>query len=218
MTKRRAMQVDPVARAEAAAVLASTARDFYLRGWMWGTSGNLSIRVGEDPLAFLITASGRDKGALREEDTLLVGAGGRALEAWRGKPSAETPVHERIYARTGAGAVYHVHTVMAAVLSDYFWARRAIELQGLEMLKGLGHAGPDVAVRIPIADNDHDSDVIADALEEALAPGVPGVVIRNHGLYAWGETPSQARNHVEVFEYLFSYAFHRSQLPPTLQP
>lgn len=220
-TKRAAMRpvpVDPAARAEAASILASTARDFYLRGWMWGTSGNLSVRLSRDPLAFLITASGRDKGALREEDTLLVGAGCTPLEDWHGKPSAETPVHERIYARTGAGAVYHVHTVMGAVLSDFHWAQGHIAMEGLEMLKGLGHGGPDVRVRIPIADNHEDSDVIASALEAAMDPGVPGVLIRNHGLYAWGETPSQARNHVEVFEYLFSYAFHRSQLERMPRP
>ncbi|MBM3462285.1 MAG: methylthioribulose 1-phosphate dehydratase [Armatimonadetes bacterium] len=199
-------------RLHIATLLASAARDFHARGWMWGTSGNLSAVLTRDPLAFLITASGRDKGELTADDTLLVGAGGEALEEWHGKPSAEMPVHERIYAKFRAGAVYHVHTVMAGVLSDHFWPDRGITLEGVEMLKGFGHDAPDVRLKIPIADNHSDSNVIADLLEEAVQPGVPGVLIRNHGLYAWGDSPQQARNHLEVFEYLFQYTYYRTKL------
>lgn len=204
--------VDPMARAEAARLLAVTAREFHGRGWMWGTSGNLSIRLSADPLAFLVTASGRDKDALEERDSLLVGAGGAPLEEWIGRPSAEMPVHERIYREAGAGAVYHVHTVMAAVMSDHGFVHGGLNLENLEMLKGFGHPEPWVRLRLPIAENDADSSVIAESVARAITPGVPGVLIRNHGLYAWGATPSEARRHVEVFEYLLSYAWHRAQV------
>jgi methylthioribulose-1-phosphate dehydratase len=184
---------------------------------MWGTSGNLSVRVQEDPLAFLVTASGRDKGALAEEDMLLVGADGQPLEDWKGRPSAEMPVHERIYRRYDAGAVYHVHTVMAAVISDCFAERGGLALEGVEMLKGFGHPVPEISLLLPIVDNHADSNVIAHNLERGAQPGVPGVLIRNHGLYAWGRTAAETRNHVEVFEYLFSYAYHRATLRAALR-
>lgn len=210
--------IDPSARAEATSIIIATAREFHTHGWMWGTSGNLSIRLGVEPLAFLVTASGGDKGALTASDTCLVGANGAAMEEWSGIPSAETPVHERIYRRCAAGAVYHVHTVAAAVVSDVFWPRRAVELEGLEMLKGIGAGHPHARTRIPIADNHADSNVIADLLEEAMEPDVPGVLIRNHGLYAWGDTPAEARTHVEIFEWLFSYVVQRAQWPPPPRP
>ena len=44
---------------------------------MLGTSGNLSILIDENPLRFLITASGNDKGELTEEDFLLVDEKGK---------------------------------------------------------------------------------------------------------------------------------------------
>jgi methylthioribulose-1-phosphate dehydratase len=203
------LSIDPAVRLQSSQLLADTAREFHTRGWMFGTSGNLSVRLQADPLAFLVTASGRDKGRLVAEDMLLVGADGAPLEVWKGKPSAEMPVHERIYRLCDAGAVYHVHSVTGAVLSDVFAHEGGIPYAGLEMLKGLGHPAPDIALRIPIADNHADSLVIADNLERALDPAVPGVFIRNHGLYAWGKTPRDAHNHVEVFEYLFRYAQER---------
>ena len=114
------MTIEPRVRAAAAQDLAVTAAEFHRLGWMWGTSGNLSERLSTDPLAFLVTASGRPKGALHERDMLLVGAGGAALEKWEGRPSAEMPVHERIYRCFDAGAVCHVHTVMSSVISECY--------------------------------------------------------------------------------------------------
>lgn len=206
------MKIEPRVRAAAAQDLAVTAAEFHRLGWMWGTSGNLSERLNADPLVFLVTASGRPKGALHERDMLLVGAGGVALETWEGRPSAEMPVHERIYRCFDAGAVCHVHTVMGSVISEAYGDQGGLTLHGLEMLKGLGHATPDVTLTIPIVDNHADANVIADNLERGARPGVPGVLIRNHGLYAWGQTPIEARAHVEVFEFLFSYVYRLKTL------
>ncbi|NDD27459.1 MAG: methylthioribulose 1-phosphate dehydratase [Proteobacteria bacterium] len=211
------MHISRDEREAAARQLAATAAEFHRMGWMWGTSGNLSHRLSRDPLEFLVTSSGRPKGQLTPADMLLTGADGVALETWTGRPSAEMPVHERIYRRYDAGAVYHVHTVMGATISDVFGDAGGLELEGLEMLKGFGHPAPEVRLRIPIVDNDADSNIIADRLEGGATPGVPGVLIRNHGLYAWGRTPDEARAHVEVFEYLFSYVYHRATLKAALK-
>jgi methylthioribulose-1-phosphate dehydratase len=196
------------ARHKAATLLARTARDFYSLGWMWGTSGNLSVRLSADPLIYMVTVSGRAKGELTPQDVVLLGTGGRVLGDGHGQPSAEAPVHEVVYRKFDAGAVFHVHTVMAGVVSEHFAARGGIRLQGLEMLKGLGHAQPDVEVTIPIIDNHADSEQIALGLEKAAAPGCPGVLIKNHGLYAWGRDAFEARRHVEIFEYLFNWSYH----------
>ena len=36
-------------RADAGQILAAEAKRFHARGWMMGTAGNLSIKVGTDP-------------------------------------------------------------------------------------------------------------------------------------------------------------------------
>ena len=41
--------------------LAEVKRELAARDWFPATSGNLSIKVSDEPLRFLITASGKDK-------------------------------------------------------------------------------------------------------------------------------------------------------------
>ena len=43
------------------------------------------------------------------------------------------------------------------------------------------------------------------SVTEALAayPGCHGLLLRGHGLYAWGEDLAEARRHVEALEFLF---------------
>ena len=52
---------------EIASSLASIGKEFYVRGWVVGTSGNLSAVVHREPLRLAMTPSGVDKGELRAE-------------------------------------------------------------------------------------------------------------------------------------------------------
>src|SRR5580658_5383661 len=51
--------------------LVDIGRRFYARGWVLGTSGNLSAVVSRDPFRLAITASSVHKGQLRRGDILL---------------------------------------------------------------------------------------------------------------------------------------------------
>ena len=66
--------------------LVSVARGFYARGWLMGTSGNLSAVVERDPLRLAITASGVDKGELRSQQVLIVDDELRVLKGVRNAP------------------------------------------------------------------------------------------------------------------------------------
>lgn len=54
--------------------LADVKRELAQRDWFYGTSGNLSIKVSDDPITFLVTASGKDKRKETDEDFVLVNA------------------------------------------------------------------------------------------------------------------------------------------------
>ena len=54
------------------------ATNFYQKGWMVGTAGNLSARLSDG--SFWITASGRPKGQLTSEDFVRVDLEGKVLE------------------------------------------------------------------------------------------------------------------------------------------
>ncbi len=213
MTRRAAPTRAVPGWAAAGKVLAAEARRFAARGWMLGTAGNLSVRAQADPLRFFITASGRDKGELRPADVALAGEQGEPVADPRRRgaprPSAEAGLHARVYRATSAGAVFHVHTVPAVIAAERFLANGAVELVGLEMLKGIGRRADDDRVRIPILANHQEMRILGDRFEATHEPGTPGFLVANHGLYAWGPDPTAARHRVEIFEWLFQYLLHQ---------
>jgi methylthioribulose-1-phosphate dehydratase len=202
--------VDVSALKGCAALLAAEAARFASFGWMRGTSGNLSMVLSREPLRLAVTASGLDKGELTEADIVAVDADGDlvpAAPAARGsdaRPSAEAAVHARIAAVTGAGAVVHVHTV-AAVAAGQRWPS-GVELEGLEMLKGIGLPAEGLAVRVPVVPNSQDMAQLSGCIEQSRDPRVPAVIVAGHGLYAWGKDIRQARHHTEVVGWLLELA------------
>ena len=194
-------------------LLAGVARHFYHQGWMMGTAGNLSLRLSDG--SFWITASGKPKGRLDRADFLRIGPGGEVLERGRpdDRPSAETSLHETIYRLfPQAGACFHVHSIpgnVAARLAERDTEEGdTLRLPPLEMLKGLGIWEQDPDVSLAVLPNHLHVPRIAEELAArftAAPPQVPGFLIRDHGLTAWGPDTGAALNHVELFEYLFGY-------------
>jgi methylthioribulose-1-phosphate dehydratase len=81
-----------------------------------------------------------------------------------------------------------------------------IRVHGFEMQKALsGITSHDEVVTIPLFDNDQDMERLATLVEKRLAKspeGVPGFLVRGHGLYAWGHSLAEAKRHVEGLEFL----------------
>ncbi|MFF7728842.1 methylthioribulose 1-phosphate dehydratase [Streptomyces sp. NPDC008001] len=182
----------------AGAVLAAEAARFASFGWMRGTSGNLSVVTGREPLRLAVTASGLDKGELTAADVVLVDGDGAAVGD--GRPSSEAALHARVARVTGAGSVVHVHTVASVAMGRRRPA--GIVLRDLEMLKGLGQPADGPGVVLPVIANSQDMRVLGDRLEAAREPRVPAVVVAGHGLYVWGADPREARHRTEVVEWL----------------
>lgn len=186
--------------------LITHARMMYDRGWMAGTSGNLSVRT---PEGIRITPSGRDKGTLKTGDLLLVREGGETGPVLPVRPSAELSLHQAIYRnRTDAGAVYHVHTVESNIVSE--WATSGkLGLPLLEMLKGFGWKPEDPDPLLPVFSNHPDVAAIAREVDQLLSREsqfrLPGYLIRLHGLTVWGNSPEEAFKHVELFDFIFRY-------------
>jgi methylthioribulose-1-phosphate dehydratase len=122
---------------EIAKSLAATAKSLHARGWMLGTSGNLSAVVHPEPLLIAMTPSGVDKGELSAEQILLVDQRAQVVFGPKAKPSDETLLHLEIVKLRQAGAVLHTHSVWNTILSDLFADQRGLIIQGYEMLKGL---------------------------------------------------------------------------------
>ena len=196
---------------EPRAALVAVARDFHARGWMAGTSGNLSVRHDAD--SFWITASGCPKGRLNEGDFVRVAIQGCA-ELERSAPqsrlSAESSIHCAVYQLFAtAGACLHVHTVDATLVSERApAAATCLTLPPIEMLKGLDIWEQHPQVELALFENTLEVPRIASAIQHrfgAQPPRVPALLIRGHGVTVWGATLQQAYNRVEVVEFLLSY-------------
>lgn len=181
--------------------LAEEAARYASMGWMRGTSGNLSVVLGRDPLRLAVTASGLDKGELTENDHVEVDAQG--LPVGPGAPSAEAGLHARIAAVSGAGAVVHVHA-LAPVLAAERWPG-GVPLRDLEMLKGFGRAAHDDLVTVPVIQNGQDMRVLGDAFERGYRADTPALIVARHGIYVWGDDPRQARHRLECLEWLLRF-------------
>ncbi|GAA4857559.1 methylthioribulose 1-phosphate dehydratase [Paenibacillus vulneris] len=180
------------------------------KGWFPATSGNLSIRVGDfapDNFTFAITASGKDKSVNTPSDFLLVNEKGQPTDATGLKPSAETLIHCEIYKATGCGAIFHVHTVFNNLVSELFWERKSIPVEGVELIKAFNIWEEDAKIEVPILPNYADIPKIAELVQDAIVPRVPGIMLRKHGIYAWGANAFEAKRNLEAFEFLFEYVY-----------
>lgn len=173
------------------------------RGWVPATAGNLSCRA-EDGTVW-ITGSGVHKGRFTEADLVRVDLQGEVLEGVR-RPSAETSLHLAVYrTHPGAQACLHVHTVAAALVCRLAQGDR-LDLPPLEIVKAFGIWEQDPSVHVPVFANLLSVPAIAQQVEAAFshaAPRVPGFLIAQHGLTAWGADLERADYALEAFEFLF---------------
>ncbi len=177
----------------------------YNRGWFPATSGNLSYKLHDDPLYFAITSSGKDKGTVTHEDVIFVDKDAKPIEKTRLKPSAETKIHSQIYQKTDAGCVIHIHTVNNNFVSQVYFENGYVPLKDMEMIKALDIWEEDAFLKVPIIENWFDLDKLASEAGKSVNPEVPGLLIRNHGIYAWGRNEFEAKRHIEAFEFMFEY-------------
>jgi methylthioribulose-1-phosphate dehydratase len=184
--------------------LARLGRSLYTRGWLLGTSGNLSAVVSRDPFRLAITSTGLDKGALSADQFVRIDASGSVVHG-TGKPSAETALHLVAASVCQANAVLHTHSVWSTLLSERHAKERGLWIEGYEMSKGLkGVTSHQHREWLPILENDQNIPKLAHEVERVLNenPRAHGFLLRKHGLYTWGENLDEAKRHLEILEFL----------------
>jgi methylthioribulose-1-phosphate dehydratase len=180
-----------------------------LRGWVPATAGNISVRLEAERVA--ITRSGGHKGFLDAGSVMQVDLAGQPLTDAR--PSAETLLHCQIYRLyPQAGAVLHGHSVASTVLSMHRGG--PIRLTEYEVLKVFeGQTTHDVALDLPVFDNDQNIARLAAAAEPALMAGTAlGYLIRGHGVYVWGPDMPATLARLEGLEFLLACELERRKL------
>lgn len=168
------------------------------------TSGNYSMRIGEDEMA--ITVSGAHKGQLKPEEIMRADMQGVPLEDK--KPSAETLLHCLLYRLyPEVNAILHTHSVPCTVLTRLMKGGDDVVLSGYEMLKAYrGVETHDVSVALPLFENTQDMNDLSAQVKPILKArsDTPAFLIRCHGIYGWGQDMAEAMRVIEATEMLLS--------------
>lgn len=176
------------------------------RGWVPATSGNFSARIDADHAA--VTATGADKANLIPDQVINAAIRGPKHP----RASAEAPLHLMRYATDARiGAIAHIHTLPATILSRRHEKRGHLRIEGWELLKAFpGISTHETGVNIPIVPNDQDTDRLAQLVEQRLAEQQPvqGYLIAGHGLYVWGASVQDTIRHMEAFDFLLTAELH----------
>lgn len=188
--------------AEAAEGVVAMARFAGERRWVPATSGNFSARI--DAARAALTATGADKANLTVAEVIEAEIHGPKHP----RASAEAPLHlVRYRADPAIGAIAHIHSLPATILSRRHERAGVLRLEGWELLKAFsGIKTHETALDIPIVPNDQDTDRLAALVEERLGrtDPVPGYLIAGHGLYTWGASAKDAIRHMEAFDFLLT--------------
>lgn len=189
--------------------LASLVRELNRAGHNPATSGNYSLRSETYPGYGLISESGVDKAQFTIDHFLAINLATAAqhethLGDYR-KPSDETAIHLSLLRATTAGCVLHTHFLEALLFAELYPKQEVIYLENQELLKGFkGIKTHEAKVALPCFDNTQDIDSLGELIPSVLSryENVYGLMLRNHGLYVWGDSVEEAKRHLQVFEYL----------------
>jgi len=170
--------------------LCETADSFYNRGYAFGSTGNISVRVGE---RVWITPTGKSLKGLNPGHLACVGLDGASLN--ENRPSKEFPFHLAVYTRReDVCAVVHLHTLHSVALSC---------LDDFDAENPLPPLTPYYFMRVaPLAVLPYfrpGSSGLAEAVGEA-APRHNCMLLRNHGVVCAGGTLSEAVDRTEELE------------------
>jgi methylthioribulose-1-phosphate dehydratase len=188
--------------ADAVDDIAAAGRFAASRGWVPATSGNFSQRL--DARSIAITRSGADKGNLGRNDIVAIDLDAPIPDG----VSAEAPLHVARYkSDPSVGAILHVHSVAATVLSRLCEREGEVRFDGYEMHKTIeGFATHERPLRVPVFSNAQDTAELAERIEACIrrSEPFPGYLLAGHGIYAWGTSMRDARRHLEGLEFLLA--------------
>jgi methylthioribulose-1-phosphate dehydratase len=177
-------------------------RELSAAGWAPATSSNFSCRLDERLAA--ITVSGRDKSRLTEADIMVVDLNGKSVGS-NHRPSAETALHTLMYRRfPEIGCVLHTHSPAQTVASRVYAKPGHVRFEGYELLKAFyGVTTHATTIDVPVLANTQDIPALAAQVDALLdRQCLWGYLIEGHGLYAWGRDLTEARRHIEAFDFL----------------
>lgn len=179
------------------------------------TWGNVSGIDRERGLV-VIKPSGVEYEKMTAQDLVVLDLAGHQVEG-KLRPSSDTPTHLVLYrAYPHLGGIVHTHSTWATI-----WAQSGQSLPAL----GTTHADHfygKVPCTRALTEQEIDGDyevetgnVIVETFKKLDINSIPGVLVRNHGPFAWGKDAQDAVRNAVILEEICHMAYHTVRLNNT---
>ena len=177
---------------------------FSSNGWVLGTSGGFSTKLDSDLI--VVSQTHKDKSLMKPSDFILVDSQGNPKSD--GTPSGETAYHLCVYNHIeDAKSVIHTHSIYGTLISELY--DKKITFQDYEFLKGIDilnslSSGIDIPIFSNLQQLNKNCELISSYLESYATIAF---LLKKHGLFVWGNSWEQSKQHCEILEFLFQLTY-----------
>lgn len=175
----------------------------------WGNASGIDRELG----LVVIKPSGVSYEKLTPDDMVVMDLEGRIRDS-RLKPSSDTPTHLLLYRQFPAiGGIVHTHSEWATS-----WAQACRDIPCLGTTHADHFHGAVPCTRLLTPDEIggqyelNTGTVIAERFTGLDHDAVPGVLVAEHGPFAWGKSPAEAVKHAVILEEIAKMAFRTVML------
>ena len=177
---------------------------YHLVHFTWGNVSGIDRKSGY----VVIKPSGVEYEEMSAQDMVVVDLEGNVIEG-RYKPSSDTPTHIELYQSfPKIGGIVHTHSTYA---TSFAQARKGIAPYGTTHADYFYGEIPCTRIlskeEVEVNYEKNTGRVIAETFLKKDDTAIPGVLVANHGVFAWGDTPSKAVCHAAVIEQVAQMAY-----------
>lgn len=174
------------------------------------TWGNVSAKEKESGLV-VIKPSGVSYDNMKSEDMVVVDLEGNTVEGTY-LPSSDLPTHLYLYKQfPSLGGIVHTHSTFATAFAQSGKEIVAYGTTHADAFYGSIPCTRDLTeAEISEAYEWNTGKVIAESVRDFIA--VPGIIVKNHGVFTWGETAEKAVENAITLEEVAKMAFLTEQL------
>ena len=188
--------------------------ELWHKGLVIYTWGNVS-GIDREKNYMVIKPSGVSYESMGPEDMVVVDMDGNVVEG-KYKPSSDTATHLVMY-RTypQIGGVVHTHSTWAVTFAQAGMDIPALGTTHADYFYGDIPCTRDLTAKeIGEAYEKNTGNVIVETIGESDVMAMPGIVVKNHGPFAWGKTPAGAVYNAVVLEKVAEMAYKTMTLNP----
>ncbi|CAJ0935215.1 unnamed protein product, partial [Mesorhabditis belari] len=201
-------------------------KHFYKKDWMTGTGGAMGIRIGDE---LWISPSGVQKERIKPSDIFIYDFKTLTIlqqpKNQRIKASACGHLFVEIMKRRDVKCVIHTHSLASNLVtterSSFFTPSNKWKTHEQEYIKGIYNPVEkrnyrySETVKVPIVENTDTEDQLLPQLCDVLDehPEATAMLVKNHGVFVWGDSWEQTKIMLECYDYLFALSVEMRKFP-----